>query len=145
MNSLKSRYSNRAARVAQFLILWVILASAAMFAADTYYFRSAERTLVRSAFFVAMDQPKYEIYVPETGYHVQALPAKTALELAETVVDRTRFAALGSLGFGLVFAALIFWILSKTLGGKSADEHLRGSKIVSAKQLKKQIEERGKK
>lgn len=144
MNSLKSRYSNRAARVAQFLILWTILAVSAMFAADAYFFRSAERVLVKSEILVFMSLPKAEIYVPETGATLMALPAKTALLRVDSVVKNVQMAALASLISGLIFASLIFWILAKTLGGKSADEYLRGAKIVSAKQLKKQIEKREK-
>lgn len=145
MNSLKNRYSNRAARAAQFLILWIVLASSAMFAADTYFFRSADRVFLRAEILTFMSLPKYEIYVPETGATLMALPAKTALLRVDSVVSNVQIATLGSLVFGLIFATLIFWILAKTMGGKSADEHLRGSKIVSAKMLKKQIEKREKK
>lgn len=144
MNSLKSRYSNRAARVAQFLILWVVLASSSMFAADTYFFRSADRVFLRAEILTFMSLPKYEIFVPETGATMMALPAKTALLRVESVVANVQMAALVSLTSGLIFASLIFWILAKTLCKKSADEHLRGAKIVSASQLKKQIEKREK-
>lgn len=144
MNSLKSRYSNRAARVAQFLILWVVLAASAMLVADKFYFRAPERTLVRAEILVTMSLPKAEIFVPETSFYVQALPAKTALEMVDGVVDRVQFAALGSLISGLIFASLIFWILAKTLNKKSEDVHLRGSRMASASELKKQIASRRK-
>lgn len=144
MNSLKSRYSNRAARVAQFLILWTILAVSAMFAADTYFFRSAERVLVKSEILVFMSLPKAEIYVPETGAILMALPAKTALRRVDSVVSNVQIATLASLISGLIFASLIFWILAKTLNKKSEDVHLRGSRMTSASELKKLIASRRK-
>lgn len=144
MNSLKTRYANRAARVAQFLILWVVLATGGLWLADSYFFRSAERVLVKSEILVFMSLPKAEIFVPETGATMMALPAKRALLRVDSVVENVQIAVLGSLISGLLFTSLIFWILAKSLNKKSEDEHLRGAKIVSANQLKKQIEKREK-
>lgn len=137
--SLHQKYSDRAARVAQFFVLWLLIAGAFFFAYGKFmgehFFQIAE--------YWAVSYVSDSIVLVEQGqrFHAGDLFAWAVQNWPETF-SKVRFLFAYSIPAGFLFSSGIFWFFSRKSKDKSKHKRVRGARILSAKELGKELKKR---
>jgi hypothetical protein len=134
--SLRQKYDDRAARVAQFFVLWLLLA-AGLFAftgrfAGEHFFQIAE--------YWAVSSVSGAIALTEQGQRYRADELFVwAVQNWPQTFEHVKFMAVYSLGIGLLLAAGIFWMFARKKTAKAKTERVRGARMLTAHELKKEL------
>jgi magnesium-transporting ATPase (P-type) len=134
--SLRQKYDDRAARVAQFFVLWLLIA-AALFA---FIGRFAGEHFFQIAKWWAVSSVSGQIPVSEQGQRYRADELFVwAVQNWPHTFEHVKFLAVYSFVIGLLFATGIFWMFSRTKTAKAKTERVRGARMLTAHELKKEI------